>query len=145
MKKEQKWEFKYKKPDGTVKVCYPKSKEQVELNKGVCQQRGFEVVSVTKLYPFGTMKHQHNFDLIHSISFNEMHDMDSGEIPYDQERYEWLQKRKEDAERFFCLPMPIAWISWKDWQRANELAQDAICHRQDACVANGRYDLITYC
>lgn len=143
--KEQKWAFTYKKANGEVKTCYPKSKEMVDKNRQTCKEKGLEIISVKKLYPFGSMKHQHNFDLINSLCYNEMHDMDYGEIPYDRERYEWLEKRKEDAERFFSLPMPVAWLPWEDWKRANELAQDAINHRQDACIANGRPDLVTYC
>ena len=144
MNKEQKWEFTYK-VMGVTKKCYPKTKEQIDKNKATCQKEGFEIVSIKKLYPFNTYRNQHNFELINNLCYNEMHDMDHGERPFDKYRYEYLWETREKAERFFCLPLPVAWIPWEDWKDAKELSEMAIMHRQDACIENGRPDLVTYC
>lgn len=145
MKRETRYELKYRTKDGYEKVCYPKSEESKDRNLAYCREKGIKVISCKKLYPFSTMKNQHNFDLIHSICYNRMHDMQSGEAPWDDEEYTRLEQMKEDAERFFSLDLPVAWLPWEDWKKANELAQNAIVHRQEACIANGRPDLVTYC
>ena len=145
MKREDRYELRYYTKDGYEKVCYPKSKEARDRNLQYCKDHRIEVISCRKLYPFNTMKNQHNFDLICNICFNTMHDMDHGEVPYDADEYARLEALKEDAERFFCLDLPVAWLPWEDWKRAKELSDMAILHRQDACIAAGRPDLVTYC
>ena len=149
MEKESKWEFRYavKQADGTEieKVCYPTTKINIEKNKETCKKYGYRLISCKKLYPFNTYKNQHNFELINNICHNRMYDMDNGEIPYDEQEYERLSVLKEKAEKLFMLPLPIAWIPWEDWQDAKELSEMAIMHRQNACIENGRYDLVKYC
>ena len=145
MKRETRFELTYKLANGTVKTCYPRSEEKRDENLAYCRERGIEVISCRKLYPFNTMKNQHNFDLIHSICFNRMHDMEHGEVAWDGEEYDKLDAMKKDAERFFCLDLPVAWLPWEDWKRAKELSDNAIIHRQEACIANGRPDLVKYC
>ena len=145
MTKEQRFEFTYKLTNGTVKKCYPKSEEQKARNIEICAAKGYKVVSIKKLYPFSTIKNQHNFELISNICFNTMHDMESGEISFDSAEYDRLSDLKEKAERFFELPLPVAWLPYEVWRDANELANMAILHRQEACIAAGRPELVTYC
>ena len=144
MEKQQKWQFKYEK-NGEVKYCYPQSKEQIEKNREVCKKNGYKVISVKKLYPFSTEKNQHNFDLIHNLAMIELYDIWDGSKKVSDEEYDRLEKMKERSEYFFCLPLPIAWLTWDEWEEANEMAMSAIVHRQEACIANGRPDLVTYC
>ena len=144
MGKAEKWQFKYEK-NGEVKICYPQSKEQIEKNRAICKKNGYKVISVKKLYPFSTMKNQHNFDLIHNIVMNELYDIWHGNKSVPDEEYERLEKARDRSEYFFCLPLPIAWLTWDEWEEANEMAASAIVHRQEACIANGRPDLVTYC
>ncbi len=149
MQKEQKWEFKYAVPteDGneTIKVCYPKSEEKRAENIQKCKDRNYRIVSIKKLYPFNTYKNQHNFKLIRNVCFNTMDDMDIGEIPYDEKEYDRLDEMKTKADEFFGLPLPVAWLPWEEWKEAKELSELAILHRQDACIRNGRPDLVAYC
>ena len=144
MGKAEKWQFKYEK-NGEVKICYPQSKEQIEKNRAVCKKNGYKVLSIKKLYPFSTMKNQHNFDLIHNIVMNELYDIWHGNKSVSDEEYNQLEKARDRSEYFFCLPLPLAWLTWDEWKEANEMAQAAIFHRQEACIANGRPDLVTYC
>lgn len=147
--REDRWEFRYSIPhdDGTCedKTCYPKSKEQIEKNKDFCQSHGYEVISINKLYPFSTMKNQHNFDLIHTLVMIDLYEIWEGQKQVSDEEYQRLEHLRDLSERFFSLPLPVAWLTWDDWKKAHELAQQAIIHRQNACIENGRPDLVTYC
>lgn len=149
MKKEQRWEFRYVVVSAMgqeiEKVCYPKSEEQKNKNLETCKRVGYKVLSVKKMYPFNTMKNQHNFMLIANICSNRMHDMDFGDVEYDAAEYDRLDAMKEKAERLFCAELPVAWLTWDDWKDAKELSEMAILHRQDACIEAGRPDLVKYC
>ena len=144
-RKETRYEFRYVGKDGTEKVCYPRSEEKKNENLRVCKERGLRVVSCKKLYPFSMERNQHNFELIRNICFCAMHDMDSGEKPYNAAEYARLEELNAKAERLWSLPLPIAWIPWETYREAKELAQMAILHRQNACIEAGRPDLVTYC
>lgn len=144
MNYQQKWQFEYEK-NGERKVCYPQSKEQIEKNKETCRKNGYKVLSVKKLYVFNTYKNQHNFELIHNICFNAMHDMEMGDVEWNEQEYERLESLKDRAEKYFCAGLPVAWVTWETWQDMKELSEMAIIHRQNACIANGRPDLVTYC
>ena len=148
-RKENRFEFRYEVPtksgDWEQKVCYPKSVEKKEENIRKCKELGYKIISCKKLYPFNTYANQHNFELIRNICFNEMDDMTIGEKKFDQAEYDRLEKLKDKADRFFCLDLPTAWLPYEDWKDAKELATMAILHRQDACIANGRPDLVAYC
>lgn len=127
------------------KVCVAKSKEKHEHNIEICKQRGYEIVSKTKLYPFSTEKNQHNFELINNLAANEMYDMINGEIPFNEERYNYLASIKDRAEQYFCASLPVAWVDYDTWKDMKELSSQAVLHRQEACIANGRPDLVSLC
>lgn len=144
--KEDRFEIRYvSKKDGKIKNCYPKSKAGKDEQLRIAKERGIKIIHCKKLYPFNTYKNQHNFELIRNICFNTRYDMDSGEIPMDKAEYDRLGGLEEKADRFFLLPLPVAWLPWEDWKDAKELSEMAVMHRQDACIANGRPDLVTYC
>ena len=64
--REEKWKFEYAVPtaqgDKSIKCIICTSKEKIAKNKELCKKYGYDVISVKKLYPFSTMKHQHDFD-----------------------------------------------------------------------------------
>lgn len=146
---EQKWEFRYSLTTANgneiEKVVYPKSKEKCEENKRICKEHGYKVLSCKKMYRFNTYANQHNFELIYNICFNEMTDMEDGEIPYDNDKYIELEERRDLAGYFRSLPLPIAWLTWDKWTQAQEMALAAREHRAQACIENGRLDLVQYC
>lgn len=148
-RKEERWEQRYAVPTAggnwSEKVVYPKSKEQKDNNAKKIRELGYKAISCKKLYPFSTVKNQHNFELICNICYNTMHDMDNGEAEYNEAEYNRLWEMKKKAERFFCLELPVAWLSYEDLKDAKELANMAIMHRQDACIEAGRPELVTYC
>lgn len=144
MGKTEKWQFKYEK-NGEVKICYPQSKEQIEKNRAVCKKNGYKVISVKKMYPFNTWKNQHNFELIHNIAMNKLYDIFMDNKKVSDEEIDRLEAMRDRSEYFFLQELPVAWLTWDEWQEANEMAASAIVHRQEACIANGRPDLVTYC
>ena len=149
MKYGDKWEFRYSvqnaEGEWVSKKCYPTSKENVKVNREICKERGYRVDGVQKLYCFNTNKNQHNFELIHNIAMIELYEIWDGEKQATDEEIERLEHLRDRTEYFFCQPLPMAWLTWDEWKEANEIAQNAIVHRQNACIEAGRYDLIQYC
>ena len=143
--RDERWQLTYINKAGAERSCYPRSKEKRDANIEICKQRGYKVVRCVKLYPFSSEKNQHNFELIRNICFNRMDDMESGEVEWNDQEYERLSDLRDKADKYFGLPLPVAWIPWDDWKVAHELAQMAIIHRQECCIENGRPDLVTYC
>ena len=141
---EQMWEQQFE-IDGEVKTYYPRSEEVMKKNLEIANDKGYKKILSRKLYPFNTMKNQHNFALIANICFNRMYDMNAGDIEYNEEEYKKLEAMKEKADRFFCLDLPVAWLPWNEWEDATALSEMAIVHRQYTCIENDRPDLVKYC
>ena len=148
-KKEQRWEMRYEVPTSegnwSEKVVRPRSEEVKDQNLKKIKKLGYRLVSCKKLYPFSTEKNQHNFMLVANICYNTMSDMQTGEIPFDKAEYLRLDDLKEKADKYFCYPLPVAWVTWEDLKEMKELAAMAVNHRMDACERAGRYDLLKYC
>lgn len=142
--KEDKWEFKYE-VGGQTKFCYPRDKEQIEYCRRKCAELGGEVLSVKKVYPFSTEKNQHNFELIRNVCSNRMHDMDMGDIPYDEEAYDKMDDLKERAEQYMGLPLPVAWLPYEQLKEAKEIVAMAHEHRYSANLAAGNYRWLHLC
>ena len=147
-KKEEKWEFTYAVvKDGveTIKKCYPKSKEQIEKNKQTCEEKGMRFIGCKKLYPFSSEKNQHNFELVRNVCFNTIRDMQNGDIEYDEAEIDRLYDLKEKADKYFELPLPVAWLPWEELKEAKDICTMAVEHRVAKCVEHGLYDYIQYC
>ena len=149
MMHEQRWELRYqilKDGEWVDKVCYPRSEEKrAEEIEKLKTNDHYRFVSCKKMYPFSMTKNQHNFELIRNVCFNRMHDMESGEIPFDQREYDRLFDLRERASDFFGRYGEITWMVWDDLKDAKELVMLAVNHRMCACIANGRPDLVQYC
>ena len=144
--KEERYELRYiSKKDGTVKNCYPRSSAKKDEQLQICKENGVKVIHCRKLYPFNTEANQHNFMLISNKCRNIMSDMESGEIPWDEAEYDRLSATKEKADELFELPLPLAWIPWETWKDAKEISTQAIVLRQEACVASGHPEWVSYC
>ena len=132
MKREERFELIYIGKDGAEKRCYPRSNTKKEENIRICEENGLKVVSCRKLYPFSTMRNQHNFELIANICSNTLYDMDMGVIPMNEAEFDRLQKTRDQAEKYFTYDLPIAWVPWEEYKEMKELATAAICHRDEA-------------
>lgn len=137
MKHEERFDLAYIGKDGTEKHCYPRSREKRDENLRFCEEHGVKVLSCKKLYPFSTMRNQHNFMLIYNICFNTMTDMQDGEIEFDEAEYERLEATRDKAGEFFCMELPIAWVPWETLCEMREMAAAAEWHR-DAANARAR-------
>ena len=133
--REDRYELRYiSLKDGTEKRCYPRSKAKRDEQLAICKERGITVVSCKKLYPFSTMKNQHNFELIYNICFNQMGDMEMGDIEWNSEEYDRLAARRDKAGEFRCMELPVVWVPWETFQEMREMAAAAECHRDAACA-----------
>lgn len=128
MYREERYEFTYT-INGETKRCYPQSREQVDKNRATCRERGYKVLSVKKMYPFSTERNQHNFELIRNICLNTMNDMALGDIPWDDAEFEKCEAMVDKCDQYFCLPLPIAWLTYDKWAEAKEIAVAAVIHR----------------
>ena len=143
-KKEERYCITYiSKKDGSEKKCYPRSTEKKDEQLSICREREIRVLKCEKLYPFNTYKNQHNFELIHNIAMIAIYEMRDGERSWDE--YDRMEELKEKSEKFFCAELPIAWVPYSEWKEMKELSEMAIMHRQDACIANGRPELVSLC
>ena len=149
MKHEDHFELRYQVPTAggnwDEKVIRFTTVERKEANLKKCAEYGYKVVSCKKLYPLNTYANQHNFYLIYNICFNTMSDMECGDIPYDSNEYDKLEQRRDRAGYFATLPLPTAWLPYDEWVEAKEMYTAAVIHRGNACIENGRPDLVTYC
>ena len=132
--REERYEFTYITVMGKQKTEVVRSKARLENCKQTCAELGYKVVRTRKLYPFSTMKNQHNFALIANICYNTMHDMQDGEIPWNDAEYDKLAATREKAEEYFCYDLPVAWVPWETYKEMKELSVAAICHRDRACA-----------
>ena len=140
MKREERYELVYIGKDGVEKRCYPRSTAKKEENLRVCKEKGIKVISCKKLYPFNTMKNQHNFALIADICYNTMWDMEHEEKPWNRDEYERLQETRDKAEKYFTYDLPVAWVPWEEYKEMKELAVAAECHRDAACARARNYE-----
>ena len=149
MERERKYEMQYAVPqqDGSnlIKTIRFTGEAKKKQNLEACKRQGYHVMSVKTLYPFSTAKNQHNFDLIHSLCFNLMSEMERGEREMNIEQYEGLEEMIQLADKYMCLELPVAWLPWEDYSKAKELAMMAVSHREQRCIEAGRTDLLRYC
>ena len=131
--------------NGEEHACRVDGKDARDAKKQALKDKGAKIISCRKLYPFSTEKNQHNFELIRNICMNRIYDMDSGDIPYDAEEMKRLYEIKAKADKYWCLPLPVAWLEWEEYEEARELVVGAREHRANACIENGRPDLVKYC
>lgn len=131
MKREERYEFTYINANGEAKTKTVRSKEQLDKCLKTCEDMHFAVVRKCKLYPFSTMRNQHNFELISNICANTMYDMQHGLIEWDEAEYDRLAATRDKANEFFCYDLPVAWVPFDTLTEMKGLASAAICHRDE--------------
>ena len=132
--REERYEMVYIARDGAKKRCYPRSRAKLNENLQKCKANNIKVLYYIKLYPFNTMRNQHNFELISNITYNAMYDMMHGETKWDYDEYERLRETHDKAVKFECMDLPIAWVPWETYCEMKEMAAGAECHRDAACA-----------
>lgn len=146
MERECRFVIEYISPiTGEITKCYPMSVDSKNKCLETNKRKGIETISVKRLYPFSTVKNQHNFDLIISMCYNMMCEMERGEREWDDDVYEALSEMRQDAQECFQLPLPVAWLPYEQLHKAKDLVMIATSRREAACIENGRLDLLKYC
>ena len=108
------------------------------------------MATIEKLYPFSTAKHAHDIEFYSNRISNIMSEMESGEIPYDKERYNRLYDMKygplEDLMRqMYGACGRVIYLNGKQIALAKRIVAWASNTRAESCIANGRPDLVKYC
>ena len=104
----------------------------------------------TKMYPFSTEKHAHDIEFYSNRLYNTMVDMETGEIPYDEEQYNRIHDMYygELRELRNCMAgmcgRPV-YLTGKQIALAKKIVAWASGTRAATCIAKGRYDLVKYC
>lgn len=103
-----------------------------------------------KRYPFSTAKHAHDIEFYYNRISNVMSDMESGEIPYEKERYNKLHDMKYGPLQDLMNNMygacgRVIYLTGEQIGLAKKIVAWASNTRAETCIQNGRYDLIKYC
>ena len=72
---------------------------------------------------FNVKQYQHDIELRHNVCLNEIHDMESKKVPFDEKTYDSLYELKEQLEDLIdtiagCYP--IAFLPDTMWKLAND-------------------------
>lgn len=134
---EEHYKIVYRRRDGSYRTVYAKSQAQKDAIILEVKRKGGWVTKVTKLYPFNTSKHQHDFQHIADMCFNKMYDMEMGDIEWDRKVYDELSATFEKANYCLGLELPIAWVEYEVYKDCKELATASIMHRDHVCAMHG--------
>ena len=143
MKREERYQVIFR-----GKKYLVRGKENLDNFLRDCEYKGIDTkseVKVVKLYPLSMERNQHNFMLIANICSNMMHDMEMGEVEWDEKEYDRLSDLKAEADRYFCLDLPVAWVDGKTYGRCRELITMAVEHRVAKCIEAGHLNYVQYC
>ena len=105
-----------------------------------------------KMYPFSCKKHAHDIEFYANRLYNTMCDMESGEIPMDKERYDWMYDlyygelmELRDAVCYNTRDGVVSYLTGNQIALAKKIVFWASEERANTCIKNGRYDLLQYC
>lgn len=102
-----------------------------------------------KRYPFSAAKHAHDIEFYHNHLWNVARDMESGEIPLDEARYDritaMLEGELRELQYEFIGCRPVVYLTGKQISLAKKIVVWASEKRTASCIKRGRYDLIKYC
>lgn len=102
-----------------------------------------------KRYPFSAAKHAHDIEFYHNYLRNVAYDMESGEIPWDEARYDRITAMLDgdllELQYEFTGCPPVVYLTGKQIGLAKKIVAWASEKRCATCIEHGRYDLIKYC
>lgn len=117
---------------------------------GLCRNTISEVImeKKEKRYPFSAAKHAHDIEFYHNRLFNSMREMECGDAPWDDKKYDWMEEMYDKVEEIrnemFGCP-PVVYLTGKQIGLAKQIVAWASNERARICIKNGRYDLVQYC
>lgn len=105
-----------------------------------------------KLYPFSIQKHAHDIEFYRNRLLNTRHDLECGEIPFDQRRYDricdMLDGDLEELYNAICYNTRdgvIAWLTGKQYGLAQKIMYWASEQRASSLIAAGKTEYLQYC
>lgn len=108
----------------------------VNGTKETIRKKGFQFVSVEKVYPINMERYGHDFDHVATMCSNAIHEMENGNMKYDESIYDL----RNDAERFAFESggrSSIVWLNGKDYSRAKEIIGISQASRMKRCLEAG--------
>ena len=104
----------------------------------------------TKLYPFSAQKHAHSIEFRRNRIYNEMRDMEAGEIPWDEAKYDAMNELHEQltdllSEVMFSGDGRVAWLTGKQIGLAKETVAWASDSRAKSLIEAGKTEYLQYC
>ncbi len=106
---------------------------------------------MAKTYPFSVRKHAHDIEFYRNRLFITMHDMESGEIPWDDDRYDRIHDMYygplEDLSNmmFSSRDGITVQLTGSQIALAKRIVIWASETRANSCIERGRLDLLQYC
>ena len=103
-----------------------------------------------KRYPFKWSEHAHDIDLRLHRAWLDMRAMDKGEVPYNEAKYNSLEKLHADlselytAGQDYCSDGRITWFTGQQIGLAKETVLWASHHRAEAMIAAGHSQFLQY-
>lgn len=102
-----------------------------------------------KRYPFSVQKHAHDIEFRMNRCFNILHDMQVGEIPWNDAEYERIDKLHDELQALLDSVMwngdgRVAWLTGKEISLAKETVIWASETRAATLIANGKTQYLQY-
>lgn len=104
-----------------------------------------------KRYPFNCEKHAHSIEFRINRLWCTIHDMQVGEIPFDEAKYVQMENEHDQLEGLLRTMLDtrdargICWLTGKEISLAKNAVAWASETRARSCIERGRYDLLQYC
>lgn len=104
-----------------------------------------------KTYYFSVRKHAHDIEFYRNRLWNTMHDMEVGNIPWNQERYDRIEKMyygelEELHDMMWASRDGITvQLTGKQIALAKKIVFWASEQRAGACIRAGKYEYLQYC
>ena len=103
-----------------------------------------------KKYPFSVQKHAHDIEYRKNKIWIAMRDMESGEIPWDENQYDKMERELDELSDLLDAVLfggngRIAYLTGKQIGLAKECVAWASCSRADILIENGKTEYLKYC
>lgn len=105
---------------------------------------------MAKLYPFSVRKHAHDIELRNNRVWNTLRDMESGEIEWDEKKYDTLTAHQEKVQELLDVILSsgngyVVYLTGEQIGLAKEIVAWASGVRTESLIASGKTEWLQYC
>lgn len=105
---------------------------------------------MAKLYPFSVQKHAHDIEFRKNRVWNTLRDMESGEVPWDDKKYDVLTAHLEEVQDLLdvilsCRNGRVVYLTGEQIGLAKEIVSWASNTRANTLIENGKHEWLQYC